>query len=347
MEFSVSEIASLLDGEVEGDGNVRVNNVSKIEKGEPGTLAFLANPAYTKYIYETKASVVLVNRDFSPEHELQCTLIRVDNAYAAIAKLLEYYEQSKPVKTGIEQPSFVNTSATLGDHVYIAAFAYVGDKVKLGNNVKIFPHVYVGDNVEIKDNTILFSGVKIYPDCEIGESCIIHSGVVIGSDGFGFTPDENGVYSKIAQVGNVILKDNIEVGANTTIDCATMGSTIIHSGVKLDNMIQVGHNVEIGENTVIAAHTGIAGSTKVGKNCVVGGQVGFKGHIEIGDGVKIGAQSGIMSNVENNKSIFGSPAFNYRDYLRSWAIFRKLPQLKRDLDELNKKVKSASKNERK
>jgi UDP-3-O-[3-hydroxymyristoyl] glucosamine N-acyltransferase len=338
MEFSASEIASLLKGEVEGDCNIKVNNVSKIDQGEPGTLAFLANLAYEKFIYETKASVVLVNRDFKPERELQCTLIRVDDAYAAIATLLNYYEQSKPAKTGVEQPSFVSSSATLGDHVYVGAFAYVGDNVTLGNNVKIFPHVYIGENVVIKDNTTLYSGVKIYPDTKIGESCILHSGVVIGSDGFGFAPGKDGVYSKIAQIGNVILKDNIEIGANTTIDCATMGSTIVNSGVKLDNLIMVGHNVEIGENTVMASHAGIAGSAKIGKNCVFGGQVGLSGHITIGDGVKLAGQTGVMSNVEDNKTLFGSPAFEYRDYLKSYAIFRKLPQLKKDLDDLNKKV---------
>jgi UDP-3-O-[3-hydroxymyristoyl] glucosamine N-acyltransferase len=339
MEFSASEIASLLSGKVEGDGDVKVNNLSKIDKGEPGTLSFLANDAYEKYIYETEASVVLVNQDFKPSAEVKCTLIRVENAYSAIATLLNYYEQSKPAKTGVEQPSFINSSATIGEHVYVGAFAYVGDNVKLGDNVKIYPHVYIGDNVEIKDNTVLFSGVKVYSDCKIGESCIIHSGVVIGADGFGFVPGENGEYTKIAQVGNVILKDNVEVGANTTIDCATMGSTVINAGAKLDNLIMIGHNVEIGENTVMAGHVGVAGSTKVGRNCVLGGQVGVAGHITIGDGVKIGAQAGIMSNVASEKSIFGSPAFDVRDYLRSSAVFRRLPELKRDLDELKRRAK--------
>jgi len=342
MEFSASQIASLLNGEVEGDGNIKVNDVSKIEQGKPGTLAFLANPAYAKYIYETKASVVLVNRDFKPEKELSCTLIRVDNAYVAIATLLNYYEQSKPVKTGIEQPSYINDSATLGEHVYVGAFAYLGENVKIGNNVKIYPHVYVGDNVVIKDGTKLYSGVKVYPGCEIGELCIIHSGAVIGSDGFGFAPGEDGVYTKIAQVGNVVIKDNVEIGANTTVDCATMGSTVLNSGVKIDNLVQIAHNVEIGENTVMASQTGIAGSTKIGRECVFGGQVGISGHITVGDRVKIGAQSGVMSDVAEEESIFGTPAFKIRDYLRSTSIFRKLPQMKKDLDSLSMRIKDVS-----
>jgi UDP-3-O-[3-hydroxymyristoyl] glucosamine N-acyltransferase len=340
MEFSANDIATLLNGEVEGNGNVKVSNISKIDQPIPGTLTFLSNPTYTKYIYTTTASIVIVNKDFMPENSLTCTLIRVDDAYAALAKLLDFYTKMKPSKIGIEQPSFVSTSAKLGDQIYLGAFAYIGDNVLIGNNVKIYPHVYVGDNVKIGDDSILYSGVKIYTGCSIGSSCVFHSGSVIGADGFGFAPNPDGTYAKIEQIGNVIIEDNVEIGANTTIDSATMGSTIIRKGVKLDNLIQIGHNSEIGENTVMAAQVGIAGSAMVGKNCVFGGQAGISGHITIGDSVKIGPQSGVMSSVATKSILLGAPALDYKSAMRSFSIIRNLPGLRDDVIELQKKVKS-------
>ncbi|GET20847.1 UDP-3-O-(3-hydroxymyristoyl)glucosamine N-acyltransferase [Prolixibacter denitrificans] len=339
MEFSANDIAGLLGGEVEGDGSVKVNNVSKIDQGIPGTLAFLANPAYAKYIYTTKASVVLVNRDFQPEDELSCTLIRVDDAYASIAKLLNYYEQSKPKKVGVEQPSFISESASVGEQAYVGAFAYVGEKATIGKNVKIYPNVYIGDGAAIGDDTILYAGVKIYAGCKVGKNCILHAGVVVGSDGFGFAPTSDGSYDKIAQVGNVEIYDNVEIGSNTTIDCATMGSTVINEGVKIDNLVQIAHNVEVGKNTVIVAQVGVAGSAKIGENCMIGGQVGIAGHIRIGNNVKIGAQSGISNNVKDNSTIFGTPAFGHRDFMKSYAVFKNLPQLRSDVIELGRKIK--------
>jgi UDP-3-O-[3-hydroxymyristoyl] glucosamine N-acyltransferase len=346
MEFSANDIAGLLGGEVEGDGSVKVNNVSKIDQGIPGTLAFLANPAYAKYIYSTKASVVLVNRDFKAENELSCTLIRVDDAYAAIAKLLNYYEQSKPRKVGIEQPSFISDSATVGEQVYVGAFAYVGENATIGRNVKIYPNVYIGDEVTVGDNTILYAGVKVYAGCQVGKNCILHAGSVVGADGFGFAPTSDGSYDKIAQVGNVQIHDRVEIGANTTIDRATMGSTIIHEGVKIDNLVQIAHNVEVGKNTVIVAQVGVAGSAKIGKNGMIGGQVGIAGHIRIGDNVKIGAQSGISNNVKDNSTLFGTPAFGHRDFMKSYAVFKNLPQLRSDVIEHGRKLKDQDESSR-
>lgn len=337
MEFKVKDIASLLNGTVEGDGEIRLYNISKIDQGVPGTLTFLSNPAYTKYIYTTKASAVLVSKEFKPDEPVSCALIRVADPYMALAELLKMYEQLKPAKKGIEQPSFVSSSAKLGEDIYLGAFAYISANAVVGNNVKIYPQVFIGDNVVVGDNTILYSGVKIYADCKIGTDCILHAGVVIGADGFGFAPNANGgPFSKIAQIGNVVLEDCVEIGANTTIDCATMGSTIIRRGVKLDNQIQVGHNVEIGENTVIAALTGISGSSKIGKNCMLAGQVGVTGHIAIGDNVRIGGQTGVMTNVADNLVVMGSPAQNHKDFMRSMAIFRKLPQMSGDVYDLIK-----------
>jgi UDP-3-O-[3-hydroxymyristoyl] glucosamine N-acyltransferase len=341
MEFKVKDIASLLNGTVEGDGEIRLNNISKIDQGVPNTLTFLSNPAYTKYIYTTQASAVLVSNDFRPEEKLSCALIRVSDPYTALAELLKIYEQLKPSKKGIEQPSFVSGSAKTGENIFLGAFSYIGENVLIGNNVKIYPQSYIGDNVVIGDNTILYAGVKIYADCKIGSECILHAGVVIGADGFGFAPNANGgPFSKIAQIGNVIIEDFVEIGANSTVDCATMGSTIIRRGVKLDNQIQVGHNVEIGENTVIAALTGISGSTKVGKNCMFAGQVGISGHLTIGDNVRIGGQAGVMTDVADNSVVMGSPVQNHKDFMRSMAVFRKLPQMASDLSDLKKWVKS-------
>jgi UDP-3-O-[3-hydroxymyristoyl] glucosamine N-acyltransferase len=338
MEFSANDIAALLNGEVEGDGNVKVNNISKIDQSLPGTLTFLSNPTYTKYIYTTTASIVIVNKDFKADNNLTCTLIRVENAYSALATLLDFYTQSKPLKIGIEQPSFVSTSATLGEKIYIGAFAYIGDKALIGNNVKIYPHVYIGDNVKIGDNSILYSGVKIYANCSIGSSCIFHSGAVIGADGFGFAPNPDGTYSKIEQIGNVIIEDNVEIGANTTVDSATMGSTIIHRGVKLDNLVQIGHNSDIDENTVMAAQVGIAGSTTIGKNCVFGGQAGISGHITIADNTKIGPQSGVMSSTKPNSVLLGAPALDFKLAMKTFSIIRNLPELRNDVIGLQKRV---------
>jgi len=344
MEFKVKDIASLLNGTVEGDGEIKLHNISKIDQGVPGTLTFLSNPAYTKYIYSTEASVVLVSRDFHPEGDLACTLIRVDDPYTALAELLNLYQQLTPVKIGIEQPSFISPSAKTGTDIYLGAFAYISDNVIIGNNVKIYPHVYLGDNVEVGDNTILYSGVKIYHDCKVGAGCILHSGAVVGADGFGFAPNNQGPFTKIAQVGNVILEDLVEVGANTAIDRATMGSTILRRGVKLDNLIQIAHNVEISENTVMAGQSGVAGSSKVGKNCMIGAQVGISGHLTIGDNVKIGGQAGVMTNVADNSTVIGSPIQDHKDFMRSMAIFRRLPQLSGDVSDLKKWMKKMEEN---
>ncbi len=344
MEFSAKDIATLLNGEVEGSSSVRVSNISKIDQPIPGTLTFLSNPAYTKYIYTTTASIVIVNKDFKAENDLSCTLIRVDDAYAALAKLLDFYVKSKPSKVGIEQPSFVSNSAVIGEQIYIGAFAYIGNNVRIGKNVKIYPHVYVGDNVKIGDDSILFSGVKIYSDCQIGSSCILHSGAVVGSDGFGFAPNSDGTYSKIEQIGNVIIKDNVELGANTTIDRSTMGSTILHQGVKLDNLVHIAHNVEVGENTVMAAQVGIAGSTIVGKNCQMGGQSAISGHIAVGDGCKIGPKSGVISALKPNSVVLGAPALDFKLAMKSFSVIRNLPQLREDVIELQKKIKTIENN---
>jgi len=342
MELSAKQIAGILNGKVEGNEQVSVDNFSKIEEGKPGTLTFLANPKYIHYIYETKASIALVNEDFSPEKALPetLTLIRVPDAYSALATLFNLVEQSKPKKTGIESPVFISASASFSkDEVYIGAFSYIGENVRIGKNAAIYPQSYIGDNVEIGDDTVIYAGVKIYAGCRIGQRCIIHSGVVIGSDGFGFAK-EGESYKKISQLGNVVIEDDVEIGANTTIDRAVMESTIIRRGVKLDNLIQIAHNVEIGENTGIAAQTGISGSTKVGKNCMIGGQVGLGGHITIGDNTGIGAQSGIISNIEGGRNILGSPAIEVKNFFRSSIVFQKLPELYRNYNQLQKEFEN-------
>lgn len=338
MEFTAKQIAELLGGEVVGVETVAVNTVAKIEEGHPGSLTFLANPQYTPFIYSTNASIVIVNRDFNPEQKISSTLIKVDDAYGAFAQLLEIYQTYKNNKSGIEQPSHIAETATVGADVYVGAFAYVGERVKLGNNVKIYPNAYVGDDVEIGDNTTLYAGVKVFAECKIGSEVTIHGGCTIGADGFGFAPNSENSYNKVAQIGNVIIEDHVEIGANTSIDRATLGSTIIRKGVKLDNLIQIAHNVEIGENTVIAAQSGVAGSTKIGKNCMIGGQVGIIGHLVIGDNVKIAAQSGIGKNVPDNTIMQGSPAFEHGEYIRSYAIFRRLPDLSKKINDLIKKA---------
>ncbi len=341
MEFSAQQIAQLLNGTVEGDANVTVNNLSKIEEGAVKTLSFLANPIYTHFIYETNASIVIVNKTLHLEKPVKqsCTLIRVDNAYESFAKLLEIYTQIKGNKVGIEQPSFISENAKMGADCYVGAFAYIGQNVKIGNNVKLYPHVYIGDNCEVGDNTTLFPGVKLYYDCRIGANCTVHAGTVIGSDGFGFAPNTEGqAFVKVPQIGNVVIEDNVEIGSNSSIDRATLGSTILRKGVKLDNLVQIAHNAEIGENTVIAGLSGVAGSTKVGKNCMIGAQVGIAGHLKIANGVKIGGQSGIAASIEKEGEIVqGSPAFNSGEFKRSFVLFRNLPKINEKLNDLIKK----------
>ncbi len=313
--------------------------MSRIEEGEKGTLSFLANPIYTPYIYETNASIVLVNKEFKPEKEIKATLIRVENAYSAFAQLLEFYNKNKNEKSGISEKASISPSAKIGDNVYIGDFTVISDHVVIGNNTKIYAQVFIGENVKIGNETILFPGVKIYSDNIVGNNCILHAGVVVGSDGFGFAPQAENPYMKIAQIGNVVICDQVEIGANTTIDRATLGSTMIRKGAKLDNLIQIAHNVDIGENTVIAAQSGISGSTKIGKNCIIGGQVGIIGHITIADDVKIAAQSGIGKSITVNGSVFqGSPAFEISKYRKSYIHFRNLDVLKSRLDEMEKKL---------
>lgn len=336
--FTAQQIADFLNGTIEGDANVQVSKFSKIEEGKPGSLSFLANPKYTNYIYSTEASIVLVNNDFVADRPIKATLIRVFNAYAALAMLMDMVEKAKPRKKGIEPMSFIAESAKVGIEVYVGAFSYVSDNTVVGDHVSIHPQVYIGDGCVIGDNTILYPGVKIYPGSKIGKNCIIHSGAVIGSDGFGFAP-EDGVYKKIPQMGIVIIEDDVEIGANTTIDRAVMDSTIIRQGVKLDNLIQVAHNVEIGSNTVMAAQVGISGSTKIGENCMIGGQVGLGGHISIGNNVNVGAQSGIISNIKDDAQIIGSPAIPIKDFFKSSVVFPKLPAMYRQIAQLEKDIK--------
>jgi UDP-3-O-[3-hydroxymyristoyl] glucosamine N-acyltransferase len=338
MKFTAAQIAGILEGEVVGNPNAEVFKLSKIEEGIEGSLTFLANPKYINYIYSTKATITIVNNSFEPENEISTTLIKVEDAYKSFSKLLEYYNQVKLMKSGIEQPSVISEGVTYGENLYLGSFCYIGKNVTIGENVKIYPNSFVGDNVTIGDNCVFFAGVRIYSETVIGNRCVIHSGTIVGSDGFGFAPQEDGTFTKVPQIGNVILEDDVEIGSCTTIDRATLGSTIIRKGVKLDNQIQIAHNVEIGENTVIAAQTGIAGSTKIGKNCMIGGQVGFAGHIVIGDNVKIQAQSGIGKNVKDGETLQGSPSFNYGDWNKSYVHFRNLPKIVSDLEDLKKKT---------
>lgn len=339
MEFTAQQIAELINGTVEGDANQVIRDVSKIEEGRPETLTFLANPKYEQHIYNTEASVVIVNNSFTPEKPVKATLIRVEDAYQALARLLQMYESSLPKKTGIEQPSYIDSSATVGDFVYVGAFAYISEKAKIGNNAQIWPGAFIGEGVEIGENTIIYAGAKVYKNCKIGGNCIIHAGAVVGSDGFGFAPGPDGDYQKIPQVGNVVIEEFVEIGANTTIDRATMGSTIVRKGAKIDNLVQIAHNVEVGSNTVIAAQTGVAGSTKIGKNCMFGGQVGIAGHLKIADQVKMAAQTGVAKSINKEGSVMmGSPAMDAMQYNKSYVMFRKLPALYQQLQELEKKV---------
>jgi len=337
MVYTAKQIADLLNGEVVGNQEVTVSSFSKIEEGTPGTLTFLANPKYTSYIYTTKADIVLVNRDFVQEKAIEATLIKVDNAYAALGTLMDMVEKNTPVKYGVEPMSFVSESAVIGENVYIGAFAYIGNNVEIGDNSKIYPHSYIGDNVNIGNNTVIYSGVKIYHDTIIGNRCILHSGAVLGADGFGYSK-EDAIYNKIPQIGNVVIEDDVEIGANTTIDRSVMGSTIIRRGVKLDNLIQIAHNCEIGENTAMAAQVGVAGSTKIGESCVLGGQVGIGGHIKIGKNSQIGAQSGIISNTKEGSELMGSPAYPVKNFFKSSIIIPKLPDIYRQLNAMEKEL---------
>ena len=337
MKFTAEQIAGILEGIVVGDPNIEVSKLAKIEEGTEGSLTFLSNLKYTPFIYTTKASITIVNSDFEPEKPISTTLIKVEDAYEGFSKLLEYYDRIKSNKSGIEQPSFISDTVKVPDEIYVGAFAYIGHNVELGTNVKIFPNAYVGDNVIIGDNSVILPGAKVYSDCVLGTNCVINSGAIIGADGFGFAPTKDGGYVKIPQTGNVILEDFVDIGAGTTIDRATIGSTIIRTGVKLDNQIQIAHNVEIGKNTVIAAQSGVAGSTKIGEHCQIGGQVGIAGHLTIGNNVKVQAQSGIGRNVKDNEVLQGSPSFGYTDWNKSYVYFKNLPKLVKTINELEKK----------
>jgi UDP-3-O-[3-hydroxymyristoyl] glucosamine N-acyltransferase len=340
MNFSANQIAQLVNGKVEGDPAVAVNSFGKIEEAQPGQLSFLANPKYEDYLYTTSASIIIVNESFVLRQPVASTLIRVGDAYTAFAQLLgKYQEIMQQQLTGVQTPSHISSSAVYGDKVFIGAFAYIGEKVKIGNNTKIFPGVFIGDNVTIGDNSVIHPGVKIYHDCKIGNRVTIHAGTVIGSDGFGFAPQPDGSFKKVPQIGNVVVEDQVEIGANATIDRATIGSTLIRQGAKLDNLIQIAHNVEIGTSTVIAAQTGISGSTKIGNGVMIGGQVGIVGHIQIGDGAKINAQSGVSKSLDAGKAVTGSPAYDYTAALRSQAVNRKLPELEKRVKELEALVK--------
>jgi UDP-3-O-[3-hydroxymyristoyl] glucosamine N-acyltransferase len=340
MEFTAEQIAGFLNGKVEGNPAARVNDVSKIEEGKPGTLAFLANPKYEKFIYDTEATIVLINNDLALEKEVKATLIRVNDAYEAFASLLDLYEQSKPKKTGISPNTSIAASATTGENLYAGDFVYIGDDAKIGDNVRLYPQVFIGDNVTVGDNTILYPGVKVLDDCQVGNNCIIHAGTVIGSDGFGFALEQNSASRrKVPQVGNVVIGNDVEIGSNVSIDRATMGSTRIGNGVKMDNLIQIAHNVEIGENSVVIAQAGVAGSTKVGKNVILAAQAGLVGHITIGDGAIIAAQAGVAHSIKEKDIVLGSPAFNIREYRKSAAIFKRLPDMRNTLIQLEKDIK--------
>jgi UDP-3-O-[3-hydroxymyristoyl] glucosamine N-acyltransferase len=342
MEFTAKQIAGILNGTVEGNENILVSSLSKIEEGKKGSLSFLSNNLYTPFVYETNASVVIVKNDLVLDKKIKptLTLIRVEDPYGSFARLLEVYYEIKQNKKGIEQPSFIAPSSKYGTDCYIGAFAYIGENVTIGNNVKIYPHCFIGDNVTIGDNCVLFSGVKIYYDCVIGNHCTIHASTVVGSDGFGFAPNSENNYKKVPQIGNVIIEDHVEIGSNTSIDRATMGSTIIRKGAKLDNLVQIAHNVEIGENAILAGGAFVAGSTKLGKNVMMGGQAGVVGHIKVADGVKIAGQSGVGSTIETEGLVVqGSPAFAIGDYQRSYVLFRGFQKLNNRIRALETEIK--------
>ena len=344
MEFSAKQIAEFIQGTIVGDENATVHTFAKIEEGMPGAISFLSNPKYTHYIYDTQSSIVLVNKDFEPEKEIKATLIKVDNAYESLAKLLNLYEMSKPKKTGIDPLAYIAPTAKIGKDVYIAPFACVGDNAEIGDNTSLHPHATVGSGAKIGNNCILYPHATVYHDCRVGNNCTLHAGSVVGADGFGFAPSPEG-YEKIPQIGITILEDNVEIGANTCIDRATMGATVIRKGVKLDNLIQIAHNVEVGSHTVMASQVGVAGSTKIGEWCMFGGQVGVAGHITVGNRVNMGAQSGVNGSVKDGKVLIGTPPIEFKNYFKSSAVFKKLPDmylelasLKKELEELKKQL---------
>ena len=344
MEFSAKQIAEFIQGTIVGDENATVHTFAKIEEGIPGAISFLSNPKYTHYIYDTQSSIVLVNKDFEPEKEIKATLIKVDNAYESLAKLLNLYEMSKPKKTGVDPLAYIAPTAKIGENVYIAPFACVGDNAEIGDNTSLHPHATVGSGAKVGSNCILYPHATVYHDCRVGNNCILHAGSVVGADGFGFAPSPEG-YEKIPQIGIAILEDNVEIGANTCIDRATMGATVIRRGVKLDNLIQIAHNVEVGSHTVMASQVGVAGSTKIGEWCMFGGQVGVAGHITVGNKVNMGAQSGVNGSVKDGKALIGTPPIEFKNYFKSSAVFKKLPDmylelasLKKELDELKKQL---------
>lgn len=337
MEFTAEQIANVIGGRVEGNKDAKVHTFAKIEEGTEGAISFLSNPKYTHYLYDTKSSIVIVNEDVELEKDVDATLIRVPNAYESIAKLLQIYEASKPKKTGVAPQAYIAPSAKLGNNCYVGPFAYVGEGAEIGDGCQIYPHAVVGDNVKVGSNCIFYPNTTIYQGCKIGNNVTIHAGSVIGADGFGFAPGADG-YDKIPQIGIVVIEDNVEIGANTCVDRSTMGATVIHKGVKLDNLVQVAHNVEIGENTVMSAQVGIAGSTKVGSWCMFGGQVGLAGHITIGNKTFLGAQSGVPGNLKGGEELIGTPPMNPRQYFKSQAIFRRLPDMYKDLNDAKKKI---------
>ena len=337
MEFSAKQIAEYVQGTIVGDENASVHTFAKIEEGIPGALSFLSNPKYTQYIYDTQSSIVLVNKDFEPEKEVKTTLIKVNNAYESLAKLMTLYEQSQPKRTGIHPFAYVAPTAKIGENVYLAPFACVGDNAEIGDVTELHPHATVGRGAKVGKNCILYTNCNVYHDCRVGNNCILHSGSVVGADGFGFAPSPDG-YEKIPQIGIAILEDNVEIGANTCIDRATMGATIIRKGVKLDNLIQIAHNVEVGSNTVMASQTGVAGSTKVGEWCMFGGQVGIGGHIKIGNKVNLGAQSGVPGSIKDGQNLIGTPPMELKNYFKSSAVFKKLPDMYKELNALRKEI---------
>jgi len=341
MEFTAKQIASWIKGEIVGDPETKVLTLSKIEEGEEGSLSFLSNPIYNHYLYTTDASVVIVNSTFVPEKAVKSVLIKVEDSYAAFAQLLNAYSEAREMKrTGISVQAFIHETAVVGENAYIGEFAYIGPDAVIGDDCKIFPQAYIGDNVKLGDNCRVYPGAKVMFDCVLGDDCTLHAGTVIGADGFGFAPQSGDDYQKIAQIGNVILEDRVEIGANATIDRATMGSTIIRRGVKIDNLVQIAHNVEVGENTVIAAQTGISGSTKIGKNCMFGGQVGIAGHLDIADGVKLAATSGVAASIPKKNDVqMGAPSFSHKSFLQSYVYFRKLPKLSEKISNLEKQLK--------
>ena len=342
MEFSAKQIAEFIQGTIVGDENATVHTFAKIEEGIPGAISFLSNPKYTPYIYETQSSIVLVNNDFVPEKEVKATLIKVNNAYESLAKLLNLYEMSKPKQTGIDPLAYIAPTAKIGENVYIAPFACVGDNAEIGDNTSLHPHATVGSGAKVGSNCILYPHATVYHDCRVGNNCILHAGSVVGADGFGFAPSPEG-YEKIPQIGIAILEDNVEIGANTCIDRATMGATIIRKGVKLDNLIQIAHNVEVGSNTVMASQVGVAGSTKIGEWCMLGGQVGVAGHITIGNKVNMGAQSGVHGSIKDGEALIGTPPIGLKNYFKSSAVFKKLPDMYLELNSLKKEIEELKK----